>query len=231
MPEIVKLMGCEKSFGVHNVLNGINFSINEGEIVSIIGKSGCGKTTLLRVVAGLEKPENGEVIINRDKYATGMVFQDFHLWPHKNLLENVTEALLTVKKLPKEIALSEGEKALSTFGLLKNAEKYPHQLSGGERQRAAIARALATKPKILLLDEITSNLDWENSFIIKETLKSLAQNGLSVINVSHKLDFVNEISDKIFVLEEGKLIEVANTSGYKESEISTTEVGSETRKG
>lgn len=209
MSELLTLQNLSKRFGSQKVLEGVNLSVKQGEIVSVVGKSGSGKTTLLRLISGLEQAESGEVVFPQGKQNISMVFQDFALWPHKTVLDNVIEALIVVKKIPKEIAIAEGTELLSLLGLSEKSGKYPHQLSGGEKQRAAIARALATKPKMLLLDEILSNLDSENAFVIKETLRKLSSEGIAILNVSHDLGFVKEVSDKIMLLESGKLLELS----------------------
>ncbi len=211
MKEYLKLNKIKKSFGETPVLDGIDFTINKNEIVSIIGPSGSGKTTLLRIIARLEKIDAGEITFAK-KPKVGMVFQDFNLWPHKTVLENIITAPMLVKKIAKEEAVKEAKEILEKVGLENKAESYPFQLSGGEKQRAAIARALAMKPELLLFDEITSNLDPEMIGDVNKVIRKLAEDGFTLVFVSHDIFFAEEISDKIFFIDKGKIVESGSAS-------------------
>lgn len=212
MSQFLEAKGISKSFGTLRVLDGMDLSVDEGEVISIVGPSGSGKTTLLRIIAGLEKADSGTVSFPRKSHEFGMVFQDFNLWPHKTVLENVIEAPVLVKKVPKETAKKEGLALLHKVSLGDKADKYPFQLSGGEKQRAAIARALAVKPKIILLDEITSNLDPECVGELNSIIRTLASEGLTMLIVSHDIFFVEEIADKVVFMDNGRVIESGPSS-------------------
>lgn len=215
--KILQIADLRKDFSENRVLNRINFELYRGEIISVIGTSGSGKTTLLKCIAGLLKPDNGKVKLNGDSiYAPskyiGMVFQQFNLWPHKTVLDNVIEAPMLIEKKTKEEAVKEALAILKLVGLQEKANKYPHTLSGGQMQRAAIARALVMNPKILLLDEITSALDPELIDGINKIIRSLAKNSQTMIIVSHDMHFVREISDRVLFLDNGVILEEGKSS-------------------
>ncbi len=224
MKEILTISGITKSFGKNKALDGIELAIPEKGIVSIIGPSGSGKTTLLRIIAGLEQQDSGTMLFSGKPPKIGIVFQDFNLWPHKTVLENIIEAPVVVGNIPTGQAAREAEALLEKVGMAGKAHSYPMQLSGGERQRAAIARALAMKPQMILFDEITSNLDPEMIGSVNKVIRTLADDGLTLIIVSHDIFFVEEISDKVFFIDKGKLIE----SGAA-SELLTNPVKERTR--
>lgn len=207
MNDFLKVTGLKKSFGSHAVLENVNFSVRESEVVSIIGPSGSGKTTLLRLIAGLEKPGEGQIIFQKQGSTVGIVFQEFNLWPHMTVLQNIIEAPVIVKKTQKEQAIVHAKELLEKVGLQSKSNKYPSQLSGGEKQRVAIARSLAMNPKMLLLDEITSNLDPERIYDINNIIKKLVKDGFTMLIASHDFSFVQEISDKVLFLDNGKIIE------------------------
>lgn len=208
-----------KSFGSHVVLNGIDLSINEKEVVVVIGSSGSGKSTLLRCINFLELYDSGEIIfrgekihplktnLNEVRKQIGMVFQHFHLFPHKTVLENITEAPLYVKKMDKTQAQEIALELLKKVGLLEKADVYPRSLSGGQQQRIAIARALAMRPSVMLFDEPTSALDPELVGEVLQVMKQLASEGMTMVVVSHEMGFVREVADRVIFMSEGKILE------------------------
>lgn len=222
MMSVIKLEGLSKKYAGIKVLKDIDLEVKKGEIVSIIGPSGAGKTTLLRCISMLESLDGGKVIIDEKDIITkdseekeieklrdkiGVVFQDFHLWPHKTILENVIYAPVNVKKEEKNQAIKKGKEILKKVGLLKKANEYPDSLSGGQKQRVAIARTLAMNPEIVLFDEITSALDPELVSGILKIIKRLAKEGMTMLVVTHHMRFASEISDRVIFLDDGKIIE------------------------
>ncbi|WP_409300948.1 amino acid ABC transporter ATP-binding protein [Peribacillus sp. SCS-155] len=215
----IKVDNLNKTFGSLNVLNGISTTINKGEVVAIIGPSGSGKSTFLRCLNLLEKPTSGKVIIGGQEITdkgtdilkvrqnVGMVFQHFHLFPHKTVLENVTYAPMTVKGISKQEAVETALRLLKTVGLEEKAEQYPNRLSGGQKQRVAIARALAMSPDVMLFDEPTSALDPEMVKEVLEVMKSLAKTGMTMAIVTHEMGFAREVADRVLFLDEGMIVE------------------------
>lgn len=223
----IEIKNLQKNFGRLEVLKDISLSIKEGEIVSIIGSSGSGKSTLLRCLNQLETIDGGEVIIDGDtlvsgdgkaRYAskgvlrtirqkTGLVFQSFHLFPHYNVLRNITEAPMHVLKKPKEEALKEAYSLLERLGLSEKAHCYPYELSGGQSQRVSIARALALQPKILFFDEPTSALDPELTSEVLKVIKSLTSLKITMVIVTHEMGFAKEISDRVIFMDDGVVVE------------------------
>lgn len=206
---IIEVKDVYKHFNGEEILKGVNLNINEGEVVSIIGASGGGKSTLLRCIIGLETIDSGEIIAPELK-EMGMVFQSFNLFPHKTALQNITEALIVVDKMEKSKANEIGLKLLGEVGLSERANFYPKTLSGGQKQRVGIARAMARNPKVLLFDEPTSALDPEMVKEVQNVIAKLKEKNMTMIIVSHEIGFVNEISDKIVVMENGKVKEIRN---------------------
>ena len=204
MEKILEMIDIVKDFGNFRAVDHVNFSMEKGEIVAIIGPSGSGKSTLLRCINGLNKPTSGEVIL---KGETGMVFQHFNLFPHMTCMENVTYAPIKVKKQPKAEALRHGQELLEMVGLESKADVYPAMLSGGQKQRVAIARALITKPAIVLADEPTGNLDSKTSAevlgLIKRTSAEFRQ---TVVMITHN-DDIARLADRIVRIEDGKIVE------------------------
>lgn len=216
---MIEVKNLEKSFGKNHVLRGINETINEGEVVCIIGPSGSGKSTFLRCLNLLEQPTSGEVILDGEKINApdrdidkireklGMVFQNFNLFPHMSVLDNITMAPIKVKGQERSEAEAEARRLLDVVGLLDKAEAYPSSLSGGQKQRVAIARALAMKPEIMLFDEPTSALDPEMVGEVLAVMKQLAEDGMTMVIVTHEMGFAREVADRVLFIDEGVILE------------------------
>ncbi|OWA37500.1 polar amino acid ABC transporter ATP-binding protein [Saccharibacillus sp. O16] len=221
MKEMIRLEGLTKSFGELKVLKGIDLSVEESEVVCLVGASGSGKSTLLRCLNFLEESSGGKIYIegkaidpktddlNKIREKVGMVFQHFNLFPHMTVLENVIEAPVMVKKVPKEQAIREAKELLLKVGLEEKADVYPGKLSGGQKQRVAIARALAMKPDIMLFDEATSALDPELVEEVLRTMRELAEEGMTMVVVTHEMNFAREVADTVVFLHDGTIIEKA----------------------
>ena len=226
----IKLVNLKKHYGDNQVLKGINLDINYGEVVCIIGGSGSGKSTMLRCMNFLEKYDSGEVQINgkllgygsdaqgnfqlapnqivqKDLSEVCMVFQQFNLWPHMSVLENVMSPLLRVHKLNKQEAKTKALQVLEKVDMAHKADAYPGHLSGGQQQRVAIARSLGTEPKIMLFDEPTSALDPELVGEVLKVMKSLARDGMTMVIVTHEMGFAAQVSDKVVFLAKGLIEE------------------------
>lgn len=206
---IIKINNLSKQYLEGDViLKGVNLDIEKGEVVSIIGPSGGGKSTLLRCLIGLEEIDSGNIEVP-DKKKMGMVFQSFNLFPHKTAIQNIMESLVVVDKMDKSEARKIAYDLLEKVGLKDRADFYPKALSGGQKQRVAIARALARNPEVLLFDEPTSALDPE---MVKEVLNVIEQlresSNITMVIVSHEIDFVNQISDRIVVMEDGNIKDI-----------------------
>ncbi|KGX93460.1 arginine ABC transporter ATP-binding protein [Pontibacillus halophilus JSM 076056 = DSM 19796] len=216
---MIHIEKLNKSFGDLHVLKNIDFDVNKKEVVVLIGASGSGKSTLLRCLNFLEVKDDGIITIdgreidpkkdnlNGVRQKVGMVFQHFHLFPHKTVLQNVMEAQTYVKKLSKEEAGKEGKALLEKVGLQDKADVYPNQLSGGQKQRVAIARSLAMKPEIMLFDEPTSALDPELVGEVLSTMKELANEGMTMVVVTHEMGFAREVADRVVYMHDGKIVE------------------------
>ena len=217
--EVVTIKHLNKVFGTHEVLKDISFSVQSGEVVTIIGSSGSGKSTLLRCVNLLEKPTSGEILYNGKnildedtniyEYRThlGMVFQQFNLFNNLNVLENCTVGPIKVLKKSKEEAEEIAKSFLEKVGMSAYLNARPRQLSGGQKQRVAIARALSMQPDVLLFDEPTSALDPEMVNEVLETMKSLAHTGLTMIIVTHEMEFARDVSDRVIFMDKGVIAE------------------------
>lgn len=206
-------MKDNKILGMHNIvkefsgckaLKGVDFSINKGEIVAIIGPSGSGKSTLLRCINGLVEITSGEINLQGE---TGMVFQHFNLFPHMTCLENITYAPINVKKEEKAAVDAKARKLLNMVNLESKADVYPAQISGGQKQRIAIARALAMEPDLMLFDEPTSALDPEVTGEVLQVMKTLAENHMTMIVVTHEMGFAKEVADRVLFMDDGQIIE------------------------
>ena len=219
---MIEVKDLYKSFGNRNeieVLKGITKTINKGEIVSIIGPSGSGKSTFLRCLNLLEMPTSGTINfegvdltdpktnVNLNRQEMGMVFQQFNLFPHKTILENITLAPQKLRKIPKQEAVETAMSLLSSVGLADKAAAYPSQLSGGQKQRAAIVRAMAMKPKVMLFDEPTSALDPEMVGEVLDVIKRLADEGMTMLIVTHEMGFAREVSNRLFFIDGGVVLE------------------------
>lgn len=215
---MIEIKNLHKSFGHVEVLKGVDVSIEEKEVVVIIGPSGSGKSTLLRCMNYLEEPTSGDITVDNmklDKHADinkireniGMVFQRFNLFPHMTVLENIVLAPTKVLKISRDEAISTAMDLLQRVGLKEKANSYPSQLSGGQQQRVAIARALAMKPKVILFDEPTSALDPEMVTEVLDVMKSLANQGMTMVVVTHEMGFAREVGDRVLFVDEGRIIE------------------------
>lgn len=219
MTAIVEIKDLKKTFGKNEVLKGIDVSVHKGEVVTIIGSSGSGKSTLLRCINLLEIPTSGEIIFhgtnvlqkgyNLPKYRTnlGMVFQSFNLFNNMDVLENCVSGQVTVLKRSKEEATTIAKENLEKVGMTRFINAKPSQLSGGQKQRVAIARALSMNPEVLLFDEPTSALDPEMVGEVLKTIRSLADSGLTMVIVTHEMDFAREVSNRIIFMDKGVIAE------------------------
>ncbi|NLK95304.1 MAG: amino acid ABC transporter ATP-binding protein [Clostridiales bacterium] len=226
---MIEVRNIHKSFNNVEVLKGINLTVEDGQTVALIGSSGSGKSTLLRCINLLETPSDGEIVIGDFSFhakeinksvkkvarrKTAMVFQGFHLFENKTSLENVTEALKVVQKIPKKEADEIGKAYLNKVGMLEKKDYYPVALSGGQRQRVAIARALALKPKIILFDEPTSALDPELVQEVLNVIKKVSEEKVTMLIVTHEMDFAREVADKIAFMDAGQIVEVAPSKEF-----------------
>ena len=217
--KIVRIKKLNKSFGKIHILKDIDLDIHNGEVIVIIGPSGSGKSTLLRCLNFLETYDSGEIWIdgkridpnkdnlNKVRENIGMVFQHFNLFPHMTALENITDALIHVKRIDKGNATKIADGLLEKVRLKNRSNNYPSQLSGGEKQRIAIARALAMKPEIMLFDEPTFSLDPELIDEVLQTMKALVNDGMTMVVVTHEMGFAREMADRVIVIDNGRIIE------------------------
>jgi len=227
----LELINIHKSYGPLKVLNGVNLQAQSGDVICILGSSGSGKSTLLRCINLLERPSQGEIVIDGEQLALnkgkdgdlqasrqkqletmraklGFVFQQFNLWPHMTILQNLIEAPIRVLKKPKQEAIDQANALLEKVGLADKADMYPANLSGGQQQRVAIARALAMDPQVLLFDEPTSALDPELVNEVLAVMRELADEGRTMLIVTHEMRFAREVSDQVIFLHQGQIEEV-----------------------
>ena len=233
--KIIELKNLKKQYGDNVVLKNINLHVDRGEVVSIIGPSGSGKSTILRCIVDLESITSGEVLIegnnltdkNVDKkikkemlLKTGMVFQTFNLFPHMSVRNNIVRTLKLVKKMATTEAENTAKKMLDLVGLSDKINSFPNELSGGQKQRVAIARALALQPDIMLIDEPTSALDPELVKEVLDIIRKLKKQKITMLIVSHEMNFVREISDRIVVMEKGEILEIGTSQQIFENPFS-----------
>ena len=222
---IIQVKDLHKWFGMLHVLRGVSFSVSHKEVLVVIGRSGSGKSTMLRCLNFMEEPSSGTISVESHsvtaapglridrqqvlamRLSMGMVFQEFNLFPHMTVLENVIEGLRTVKRIPKEKAIPMGEKYLDKVGLLDKRDVHPIRLSGGQKQRVAIARALAMEPKVMLFDEPTSALDPELIGEVLDVMRKLALEGTTMLVVTHEMGFARDVADRVIYVDHGEIIE------------------------
>ena len=237
MTNALEIRNLKKSFGNLEVIKNLSLTAKKGDVICIIGSSGSGKSTLLRCVNLLDIPDSGEVYVNgellkmkkdkkgksipaeqkqidRIRSKLGMVFQSFNLWSHMTVLQNVIEAPIHVQKIDKELAKKNGQLLLEKVGIAEKADQYPSSLSGGQQQRTAIARALAMEPDIMLFDEPTSSLDPELVGEVLKVMKSLAEEGRTMIVVTHEMKLAKEVSSKVIFLDQGRIEEEGTPSNF-----------------
>ena len=216
---MIKIENLYKKFGKLEVLNGIDINVEKGEIIAIIGPSGSGKSTFLRCINRLEEPSEGKIFIdgenilsketniNKIREKVGMVFQHFNLFPHKNVIKNITLAPIKIKNYSLELAEKKADNLLNKVGLLDKKYAFPNQLSGGQKQRIAIARALAMEPEVMLFDEPTSALDPEMIKEVLDVMIELAREGMTMLIVTHEMGFAKNVATRILFMNDGKILE------------------------
>ncbi|MDZ7705826.1 MAG: amino acid ABC transporter ATP-binding protein [Trueperaceae bacterium] len=226
---VIEIEALNKWFGDFHVLKDIDMSVNRSEVVVVIGPSGSGKSTLIRCINRLEEHQEGKVVvdgvrltddvkkIDQIRRETGMVFQQFNLFPHLTVLDNITLAPLRVRKWKKSKAEERARYFLGKVGIPEQAEKYPGQLSGGQQQRVAIARALTMEPKVLLFDEPTSALDPEVIGEVLEVMVNLAKEGMTMVVVTHEMGFAREVGDRVIFMDQGQIVEVGTPEHFFEN--------------
>lgn len=215
----LQVSGLVKKFGTETVLDGINLSVRKGEVVVVLGPSGCGKSTLLRCMNGLESPSDGTIFLDGEEITSegkkitqlrqkiGMVFQSYDLFPHKNIMDNITLAPVKVQKRSKKEVEQDAEKLLKRVGLWEKRKSYPRELSGGQKQRVAIIRALCMNPEVMLFDEVTAALDPEMVREVLDVMLELADQGMTMVIVTHEMQFARAIADRIIFLDNGNIVE------------------------
>ena len=215
----LKVEGLVKKFGTETVLNGIDLDIHKGEVVVVLGPSGCGKSTLLRCMNGLESPSAGTILLDGEEVTSdgkkiallrqkiGMVFQSYDLFPHKNIIDNITLAPVKVQKRARKEVEQDAERLLKRVGLWEKRKAYPRELSGGQKQRVAIIRALCMNPEVMLFDEVTAALDPEMVREVLDVMLELADQGMTMVIVTHEMQFARAIADRIIFLDNGIVVE------------------------
>lgn len=226
---LLKVKNIKKSYGEIEALKGIDLEVKKGEVVVILGPSGCGKSTFLRCLNGLEDVTEGEIILNnygilgkevefeKVRGTIGMVFQSYELFPHMNVINNILLGPTKAQNRNKEEAEKQADELLKRVGLFNRKYAYPRELSGGQKQRIAIVRALCMNPEIMLFDEVTAALDPEMVREVLMVLLELAQNGMTMVVVTHELEFAKHVADKIVFMEEGKIVEVSSPKEFFEN--------------
>ncbi len=226
---MLEVKNLHKQFNGVEVLKGIDFQVDKGQVIAVLGSSGSGKTTLLRCISFLEKADQGELYfdgfhkdishitkkeIRQLRMKMGFVFQGYHLFQNETALQNVMEGLTTARKIPVLAAKEKAVRILEKVGMLDRADYYPKQLSGGQQQRVAIARAIAVSPKVLLFDEPTSALDPELTGEVLDVMKLLAKEGTTMVVVTHEMDFAQEVADHVVFMENGRIVEEGNSKEF-----------------
>ncbi len=216
-PPLLEIKRLVKRFGSLEILCGLDLSVAHGEVLCVIGPSGSGKSTLLRCINYLEMPTAGEIVLDGEKIdrknvrrmraEIGIVFQQFNLWPHRTVLENIIEAPMLVRRWDRARSVAEAERLLTRVGLMQKRDEYPARLSGGQQQRVAIARALAMQPKLMLFDEVTSALDPELVAEVLQVMHDLAKEGMTMIVVTHEMGFAREVADRVLFMDQGSVVE------------------------
>ena len=229
---MLEIKGLRKSYGELEVLKGVDLSVEKGDVIAVLGPSGSGKTTMLRCINFLEEADGGSMIFDGSTYEfgqvsrreqaafrkrTGFVFQNYNLFLNKTALQNVTEGLIIARKMPKELAEQKGRAALDKVGLSDRYDHYPSQLSGGQQQRVAIARALATDPEIIFFDEPTSALDPELTGEVLAVMRELAEEGMTMLVVTHEMGFARNVSNKVIFMEHGAVVESGSSADIFEA--------------
>ncbi len=231
-PAMLEIQNCKKQFGELGVLHGVSLKIDKGDVVTIIGPSGSGKTTLLRCINFLETADEGRMLLDGKPYdmhattrreqvafrrRTGFVFQSYNLFRNKTALQNVTEGLIVARGMHRAEALDRARHALDKVGLLDRAQSYPHQLSGGQQQRVGIARAIAGDPEVIFFDEPTSALDPELVGEVLGVMRGLAQEGMTMLVVTHEMNFARNVSNRVIFMDEGLVVEEDSPSALFDS--------------
>lgn len=223
---VLTINNINKSYGDNLILNGLSLDVHKGEVIVIIGPSGCGKSTLLRCINALEPIQGGEIRLDGElidgnsrniaqiRQKIGMVFQNYELFPHKTVLQNIILAPMKVQKRSKVEVTEEAEQLLERVGLLDKKNSYPRQLSGGQKQRVAIVRALCMHPEIMLFDEVTAALDPEMVREVLDTMLELAKNGSTMLIVTHEMNFARAIADRVFFLDGGGIVEEGDPENF-----------------
>ncbi|MCM1263176.1 MAG: amino acid ABC transporter ATP-binding protein [Butyrivibrio sp.] len=229
---MLEVLAIHKKFDNIEVLKGVDVKVEKGDVIAILGPSGSGKTTLLRCINFLENAEQGKMIFDGEEYnfgkvkrkdiaairrKTAFVFQDYNLFLNKTALQNVTEGLIVARKMPKKQAEEIGRKMLDKVGLSDKYDAYPHHLSGGQQQRVAIARALASEPEIISFDEPTSALDPELTGEVLNVMQQLAAEGMTMLVVTHEMEFARNVSNKVIFMEDGIVVETGNSKEFFEN--------------
>jgi polar amino acid transport system ATP-binding protein len=223
---LLKIQDIHKEFDNKKILNGINLTVNKGEVLVVLGPSGCGKSTLLRCLNGLEKIQGGDIKFKDTSFIEkntnwqeihekiGMVFQNYELFPHMTVIENILLSPLKVQKRDKTEALAQAEKLLERVGLLDRKDSYPRQLSGGQKQRIAIVRALCMNPEIILFDEVTASLDPEMVREVLQVILDLAKQGMTMVIVTHEMGFAQSVADRIIFMDKGEICEESKPNEF-----------------
>jgi len=225
-PELIEVKELKKNFDDKEILKGLNLSLHKGEVLVILGPSGCGKSTFLRCLNGLEKIQGGQIIFKNknltDKNTNwqevreqiGMVFQNYELFPHMKVIDNILLGPLKVQKRDRSEALAQAEHLLERVGLLDRKNDYPRQLSGGQKQRIAIVRALCMNPEVMLFDEVTASLDPEMVREVLDVILNLAKEGMTMVIVTHEMSFAKSVADRIVFMDEGRICEISDPKEF-----------------